>query len=69
LARAGTPPAIIAKLNAALNEALKSEDVKARIAADGAEPTPGTPDDYAKDIEREARKWSDVIEKAGIKAN
>jgi tripartite-type tricarboxylate transporter receptor subunit TctC len=69
VAPAGTPPAIIAKLNAALNDALKSDEVKARIAADGADPIPGTPEDYAKDIDSEARKWAEVIEKAGIKAN
>ena len=67
IAPAGTPPAIIAKLNAALREALTADEVKARIAADGAEPIPGTPEDYAKDIDSEATKWADVVQKAGIK--
>ena len=43
IAPAGTPPAIIAKLNAALHEALTSDEVKARIATEGADPIPGTP--------------------------
>jgi tripartite-type tricarboxylate transporter receptor subunit TctC len=66
VAPAGTPPAIIAKLNAALREALGADEVKARIAAEGAEPIPGTPEDYAKDIDSEATKWTEVVRKAGI---
>ena len=69
IAPAGTPPAIVAKLNSALREALTSEEVKAKIAAEGAEPIPGTPDDYAKDIASEWAKWSKVVQDAGIKAN
>jgi tripartite-type tricarboxylate transporter receptor subunit TctC len=69
IAPAGTPPAIVAKLNAALRQALTSDEVKAKIAAEGAEPLPGTPDDYAKDIAREWTKWSKVVQDAGIKAN
>jgi tripartite-type tricarboxylate transporter receptor subunit TctC len=69
IAPAGTPPAIVAKLNKALQEALTSDDVKAKIAAEGAEPVPGTPDDYAKDIAAEWAKWSKVVKDAGIKAN
>jgi tripartite-type tricarboxylate transporter receptor subunit TctC len=66
VAPAGTSPAIIAKLNAALREALGADEVKARIAAEGAEPIPGTPEDYAKDIDSEATKWTEVVRKAGI---
>ncbi len=69
IAPAGTPPAIVAKLHKALQEALTSDDVKAKIAAEGAEPVPGTPDDYAKDIAAEWAKWSKVVQDAGIKAN
>ena len=46
------------ELNAALRDALALEDVKVRIAADGAEPAPGTPEDYRIDIAREQMKWS-----------
>jgi tripartite-type tricarboxylate transporter receptor subunit TctC len=69
IAPAGTPPAIIAKLSVALREALSSDEVKARIAAEGAEPIPGTPEEYAKDIEREAAKWAEVVKRAGIAPN
>jgi len=68
VAPAGLPPAIVAKLNAALREALASDDVKAKISADGAEPAPGTPQDYAKDIVSEADKWAKVVKDAGISA-
>jgi tripartite-type tricarboxylate transporter receptor subunit TctC len=63
----GTPRAIIEKLNAALRAALASEDVQGRMAFDGTEPLPGTPEDYAADIDREETKWSRIIRQAGLK--
>ena len=66
VAPAGTPPAIVARLNAALREALSADEVKARIAAEGAEPIPGSPEEYEKDIDSEATKWMEVVRKAGI---
>jgi tripartite-type tricarboxylate transporter receptor subunit TctC len=68
VAPAGTPPAIIAKLSAALREALNEPEVLKRIAAEGAEPIPGTPEDYARDIASESAKWSAVVRKAGVEA-
>ena len=67
VAPAGTPRPIIDKLNAALNAALADADVRARIVADGAEPLPGTPEDYAADIDREETKWSKVVKVSGAK--
>ena len=67
LAPAGTPAEIVKLLNGALQEALASDLEKARIAADGAEPAPGSPEDYAQDIDREETKWSKVVEEAGAK--
>jgi tripartite-type tricarboxylate transporter receptor subunit TctC len=67
LAPAGTPPEIVKLLNGALQEALALDLVKARIAADGAEPAPGSAEDYAQDIDREETKWSKVVEEAGAK--
>jgi tripartite-type tricarboxylate transporter receptor subunit TctC len=61
VAPSGTPAAVIAKLNAALRDALALDDVKVRIAADGAEPAPGSPEDYRIDIEREQVKWSTIV--------
>jgi tripartite-type tricarboxylate transporter receptor subunit TctC len=64
----GTPRPVIEKLNAALNAALASSDVRARLAIDGAEPLPGTPADYAGDIDREEAQWSKVVKASGAKA-
>jgi tripartite-type tricarboxylate transporter receptor subunit TctC len=67
VAPAGTPRAIIAKLNTALNAALTSDDVRARLALDGAEPLPSTPADYGGDIDREETQWSKVVKASGAK--
>ena len=69
VAPAGTPRPIIDKLNAALRAALNSEEVHRRIATEGAEPLPTTPDEYAADIDREETKWSALVNKAGAKAD
>jgi len=69
VAPAGTPRPIIDKLNAALRAALNTDDVHRRIATEGAEPLPTTPDEYAADIDREETKWSALVKKAGAKAN
>jgi tripartite-type tricarboxylate transporter receptor subunit TctC len=67
VAPAGTPRAIVGKLNAALNAALAEPDVREKILADGAEPLGGTPEDYAADIDREETKWSKVVKVSGAK--
>ena len=65
---AGTPPAIVAKLNAALNNALADPDVGGRLAVDGGVTLPGTPEAYAADIVNEQAKWSAIIKKTGVTA-
>jgi tripartite-type tricarboxylate transporter receptor subunit TctC len=66
-APAGTPRPIIDKLNQALNAALASDDVRRRLAVEGAEPQPGTPEDYAAIIDREVTMWSNLVKTVGIK--
>ena len=56
------------KLNAALREALAAPDTIERMAKDGTEPKPSTPEEYAADIDREETKWSAVVKKSGAKA-
>jgi len=65
---AGLPAAIVDRLNSALNATLKSEDVKKRFAAEGAEPGGGTPAELAAFIKRDYDKWGAVIKAVGIKA-
>jgi tripartite-type tricarboxylate transporter receptor subunit TctC len=66
-APAGTPRAIIDKLNAALNAALATEEVRQRLAIEGAEPQPTTPEAYGAIIDREVAMWSDLVKAVGIK--
>jgi tripartite-type tricarboxylate transporter receptor subunit TctC len=68
VAPAGTPRAIVDKLGAALRAAVMSEDLKSRLADDGAEPLPSTPEEYATDIDREETKWSAIVKTSGAKA-
>ncbi|MGA2892806.1 MAG: hypothetical protein ABSE22_08045 [Xanthobacteraceae bacterium] len=56
------------RLNAALREAVNSAELKAKIAADGAEPLASTPEEYAADIDREEIKWSAIVKKSGATA-
>jgi tripartite-type tricarboxylate transporter receptor subunit TctC len=65
---ASTPRPIIQKLSAALREAVMAPDTKERMAADGTEPLPSTPEEYAADIDKEETKWSAIVRKAGAKA-
>jgi tripartite-type tricarboxylate transporter receptor subunit TctC len=67
VAPAGTPRAIIDKLSAALRAAVMSDDLKTRLADDGAEPLPSTPEEYAADIDREETKWSAIVKASGAK--
>jgi tripartite-type tricarboxylate transporter receptor subunit TctC len=67
VAPAGTPRPVIEKLNAALNTALANDEVKRRLAVEGAEALPLSPDEYAADIAKEEAKWSEIIRKSGMK--
>ena len=67
LAPAGTPKAIIAKLNAEINAVLKMPDVRAKLEGAGIEIQGGSPQDYAALIKSDLAKWSKVIKEAGIK--
>ena len=66
-APAGTPVAIVQRLNAEINKALQAPDFRERLAANGAEPIGGTPEHFAQVIERETVKYAAVIKRAGIK--
>jgi tripartite-type tricarboxylate transporter receptor subunit TctC len=69
MAPAGTPPAVIAKFNAALRATLEGPEVKARFVADGGDTLPSTPEEYAADIAKEEPKWSALIKKLGLRVD
>jgi tripartite-type tricarboxylate transporter receptor subunit TctC len=56
-----TPPAIIAKLSAATNTALKGEQMKNALAKLGAQPRGGTPQDLTDHLQREVTKWKPIV--------
>ncbi len=66
VAPAGTPLDIVGKLNAAINDGLKSPQVYDSLVKAGAQPAPGSPQDFANFIAAEARKWSAIAQTAGI---
>ena len=66
LAPAGTPKAIVAKLNAEINAALKLPDVRAKLEAAGIEIQGSTPQEYAALIKSDLVKWGTVVKDAGI---
>ncbi|MES2944208.1 MAG: tripartite tricarboxylate transporter substrate binding protein [Pseudomonadota bacterium] len=66
LAPAGTPKAIVARLNAEINAALKLPDVRAKLEAAGIEIQGGTPQEYAALIRSDLAKWGKVVKEAGI---
>ena len=68
VAPAGTPRAIVERLNKALREALATEEVRKRLIQEGAEPMPTTPEEHAAVIDREETKWSTLIRSVGLKA-
>jgi tripartite-type tricarboxylate transporter receptor subunit TctC len=65
-APAGTPRPIIDKLNKALRDALASDVVKTQLGNDGTEITPGTPEDYAAFIDKDEKKWSQLVKASGV---
>ena len=66
LVPAGTPVAIVDRLNAEINRTLQQADVRDRLAALGAEIVGGTPKEFADHIQREIPKWAKVIKTAGV---
>jgi tripartite-type tricarboxylate transporter receptor subunit TctC len=64
---AGVAPEINAKLAKALAETMKSEEVLATLKRSGFDPLTGTPDEFAKYIQVEIKKWSAVATAAGVR--
>ena len=67
VAPAGTPPAIVNKLNEVVRKMQEQTQVKARLFTMGADPVSMTPAEFGALIKREGEKWSRVVKQAGIK--
>jgi tripartite-type tricarboxylate transporter receptor subunit TctC len=67
LAPAGTPPALVERLNAEIKEALATPEIKDRLAALGADAAPMTSADFDKLIARELVENAALAQEAGIK--
>jgi tripartite-type tricarboxylate transporter receptor subunit TctC len=67
LVPAGTPQDVIARLNAEIGTAMRSSDMRSRLAAEGADPMPGSPAEFASLLKSEIAKWAKVIKASGVK--
>jgi tripartite-type tricarboxylate transporter receptor subunit TctC len=69
VAPAGTPAAIVMKLNSAINDGLKSEALQTSLKRLGAEATIETPEKFQAFISAETRKWTEIANTANIKVD
>ncbi len=67
LAPAGTPREIVARINAAINRALATGEVRQRLNAQGFEAAPATPEEFAAFLASEVRKYARIIQEAGVR--
>ena len=67
-APAKTPAAVVKRLNAEIAKVLAEPESRDRMAAQGLEPTPMTPDELKRYTETESKRWSRLIKASGIKA-
>jgi len=67
LAPAGTPSEIVAKVNAAINDSLRSPEMKEAMTKLGMDAKIGSPQDYAKFIAEETPRWNAIVQATGVK--
>ena len=67
VAPAGTPAAVVARLNAEINKALLLPEVAQQLAVEGATPMPGTPKAFGDLIARELPRWAEVVKAGNVK--
>jgi tripartite-type tricarboxylate transporter receptor subunit TctC len=67
LAPAGTPRAVVDRLNRETVKALQTAEVRERLLAQGAEPMPGSPEAFASFMQEESAKWAPIVKQAGVK--
>lgn len=69
LAPAGTPPAVVGKLNGEISRIMRAADMRGKLAVHGVDPVTSTPEEYMAQIKADFAKWTRVIKDAGIKAD
>jgi tripartite-type tricarboxylate transporter receptor subunit TctC len=69
LVPAGTPKAVIARLHEETLKALGAKDVQDKMAANGAEPTSSTPEQFADQIKAELPKWAKIVKDSGAQVD
>lgn len=69
VAPAGTPPAVIQSLNAAVNAALNKNEVRAKLSLDGGKPLGGSPQDLARFMQQEHARWAQAVRSSGATAD
>jgi tripartite-type tricarboxylate transporter receptor subunit TctC len=69
VAPAGTPPTIIARINADVNQWLQSPEAKEKLLAQGAVAAGGSPEQFAAYIHTETEKWARVVKASGAKVD
>jgi tripartite-type tricarboxylate transporter receptor subunit TctC len=69
LAPAGTARAVVDRLNKELNAALASPELRKQLAAQGADPAGGTPEDFAQRIKADFAKWARVVKESGARVD
>jgi len=69
VAPAGTPPEIVERLNAAVNDALKSPAMREKLAKFSAIAKAGTPDDFRKFLTEQMQRWAAIVKLAGARVD
>ena len=67
LVPAGTPPAVVARLNAELTRIIRSPEVRERLVSQGAEVYTMSPTEFSSFFERERKQWAAVVAQGGVK--
>ena len=68
-APAGTPPDVVTKWNADVTAMLRAPDMRERLLAQGAEPAPDTPAEFARFVATEAAKYARIVKASGAKVD
>ena len=69
VAPAGTPAAVVERLNTEINKALQTPSVAAQLATEGSIPTPGSPQAFGDLIAREIPRWAQVVKAGNVKSD